>query len=171
MVRCSECGFLALRNIETRNLDEAEEEFRKLGRLSEYSKFHPVKEFDTPFYKDEELTRYVHEDLPVCFAKICDFGILCTQATTATSTYSEDILSVINTKRPCESFTKWHRGFTPKEHQEMIDREAMMRWQSQREDADRKWMTRQQWFMVIVAGIFTVLGGIIALVITLIVNR
>jgi hypothetical protein len=31
MVRCSECGFLAARNIDTRNLDEVEEEFRRNG--------------------------------------------------------------------------------------------------------------------------------------------
>ena len=179
MVKCSECGFLALRNVETRGLDEAEESFRRQAIRQEYSKSHPIQITNTPFYRDEELTRYVHETWPVCFARICNFWDLCTEASTEDkSTTSEDfllsenaLLTVINTERQCESFTKWQQGFTPKEHQEMIDREARLKWQAEREEADKKWRAKQEWRLVImggiIAGIFTLLGAGIGVFLTI----
>jgi hypothetical protein len=62
---------------------------------------------------------------------------------------------------------EWHQGFTPKEHQEMIDRDKMLKWQADREDADKKWQTKQLWMMAIIAGVFTILGGVIAAVISI----
>ena len=130
MVKCSECGFLALRNIETGDLDEAEEEFRTHGWRREYSRSHPAQITGTSFHREEELTRYVHEVLPICFARRCDFWAVCTeaaQAATSESTRSENIRLVINTERKCRSFVKWQQGFIPKEHREMIDWERERR--------------------------------------------
>ena len=67
-------------------------------------------------------------------------------------------------------------GFSPKEHREMMDREWMLKWQADREEADRKWREKQrqedkQWrrielivigiIGVLVAGGFAVLGAFI----------
>ncbi len=48
----------------------------------------------------------------------------------------------------------------------MMDRERMQKWQMEREEADRKWRSKEQWQLVIVAGIFTLLGAIIAWLLT-----
>jgi hypothetical protein len=74
----------------------------------------------------------------------------------------EKVRSEIQRERECKSFTTWKSGSTPKEHREMIDREAMLKWQAEREEADRKWRSRQDWRLVIIAGIFTILGAILA---------
>ena len=74
----------------------------------------------------------------------------------------------MNQERECTFFTKWQQGFTPKEHREMIDRQAMLKWQTEREDIDKKWQIQQRWFMVVVAGIFTIIGGVIGAIIVLV---
>lgn len=75
-------------------------------------------------------------------------------------------LEVTNKDRQCELFTKWRQGLTPKEHQEMIDREWMIKHQEEREDADKRWRRNQDWKLVIVAGIFTILGSLLAWLLT-----
>jgi hypothetical protein len=110
-------------------------------------------------------------DIPLCFVQSYD---LCDEVKAAGGKSELDaviVKSIIDQDRQCNSFIKWQQGFTPKEHREMIDREAMRKWQAEREEADRKWMTHQQRFMVIIAGIFTILGGIIGAVITFLLNR
>ncbi len=48
----------------------------------------------------------------------------------------------------------------------MIDREKMMKWQAEREEADKEWRGKQQWKLVIVAGVFTLLGALITWLLT-----
>lgn len=136
MVKCSECGFLAVRNMETRNLEEIEFESRQSGII--------------------KTQRYVY--IPVCFVVIANFaeeinnlkqlpkyeekkdaigGVLWPH-------YSDFIIETLKKERECKSFTKWHQGSTPKEHQEMIDRESMLKWQAEREEADKKWREQQE---------------------------
>jgi len=55
MVKCAECGFLAARNITTRELEEAEDTFREKGI--------PPNIID-----DDGRLRPKHEQLPLCFA-------------------------------------------------------------------------------------------------------
>jgi hypothetical protein len=147
MVKCSDCGFLAVRDMRSRQLVEMEQGYRIKGQSPQVIDFSPhFNIYDEPrcFVRAFDLREEVKKDTRQC-------------------SLQEKILSVINCNRNCKSFTKWHQGFTPKEHQEMIDRESMLKRQADIEDADRKWRTRQQWYMVIIAGIFTILGGIIAL--------
>ena len=47
----------------------------------------------------------------------------------------------------------------------MMDREKMLEWQLEREEADRKWRSKQDWKLIIIAGIFTMLGAIIGTII------
>jgi hypothetical protein len=160
MVKCSECGYLAARNKDTRNLEEVEFKARQ----------------------DGVLRTHRHEYMPVCFNMAVSFeeevGRLRKVPEYATEkkdaygqttwpTVEHLIKIVLNEERECQSFTKWHQGSTPKEHREMLDRQEMLKWQADREDADRKWRTRQQWVMVIVAGIFTILGAILGGIIVL----
>jgi len=82
--------------------------------------------------------------------------------------------TVFSKERPCESFTRWQQGFTPKEHREMIDHQAMVKWQAEREDTDRLWREKQEkirsrteWGRYI----FLALFGIIAVVIGVILGH
>ena len=79
--------------------------------------------------------------------------------------------SEIQKERSCEYFTPWQQGFTPKEHREMLNRDWMLNYQKEREESDRKWQAKQQTRLVIIAGIFKILGAIITVAITLLANR
>lgn len=158
MVKCSECGFLAVRDIDTRELEEVDGTFREWGRP-------PLKRIGG---RNQYKGQY---DIPLCFVQSYN---LYDEVKTAGGKPELDyviVKSIIDQDRQCNSFIKWQQGFTPKEHREMIDREAMRKWQAEREESGRKWMTHQQRFMVIIAGIFTILGGIIGAVITFLLNR
>ena len=50
---------------------------------------------------------------------------------------------VIHDLRECKKFTPWHQGFTPKEHQEMLDRQWMLKHQAKVDRRDRKWREDQ----------------------------
>lgn len=73
----------------------------------------------------------------------------------------QTIRSVIQNDRTCALFTEWHQGFTPKEHQEMMDRKAMLEWQTKREDADKKWRSGQEHYLVKMAGIYAIIAGVV----------
>ena len=51
---------------------------------------------------------------------------------------------VIGKDRDCkDDFVRWRQGFSPKEHREMMDRERMLRWQAEREEADRSYRLKE----------------------------
>jgi hypothetical protein len=171
MAKCVECGFLSLRNVETRALDEAEETFRKDGKTVSVERSYPQEIGMARFITEEAISRYVHEKLPICFAGSCDLRALISElvADKECDIY-EGIKTITHENRECDLFAEWRQGSTPKEHQEMIDRQAMLKYQAEREDADRKWQTKQLWFMAIVAGIFTIIGGVIGAVIAILLS-
>ena len=70
-------------------------------------------------------------------------------------------LAVLQKERDCSSFREWRRGSSPREHREMMDREKMLKWQEEREGADRRWRSRQDLKLVLIAGCFTILGGLL----------
>ena len=163
MVRCAECGFLSARNTETRNLEEIEFKSRQDGNIGKQ--------------------RYVL--VPVCFAMTVNFDKEAEELRNSPkyATRKNEIGEVISPKydalvkvilskeRECESFIKWHQGSTPKEHQEMMDREAMLKWQDEREEADRnwreqqeKWHSREEWRRYIFMAIITVMAVIIGVI-------
>src|SRR5208283_6219495 len=123
MAKCSECGFLAARNLYTRQLEEVEKEYRDNGAS-------PTK----PFPDGVEMMsisgiRNVY-GLPVCFARAFPLD---QEIMASASSKDNGILTVINQERQCPSFVKWQQGFTPKEHQEMLDRQ----WKLEQENKKR----------------------------------
>jgi hypothetical protein len=80
-------------------------------------------------------------------------------------------LEEIQTERECPGFTLWHPGFTPKEHQEMLDQQRLLEWQTEREDSDRRNRRLELWVALIAAGVFTVIGAAIGAVLTAILTR
>ena len=162
MVRCTECGFLSLRNIETRELDEAEETFREWGRVIGVKWSHPVQVGDTPFYAEDKLNRYVHEQLPICFANTGNFSSSFRELIIKNYEADKVVLMVIKNERPCETFTKWQQGFTPKEHREMMDRKFTIELEDKRRKNDRKWHWIELAAIIAGTGLFTLLGAWIA---------
>jgi hypothetical protein len=144
MVKCSECGYLASRDVNSRQLEETEQEIRETG--SEVPVFNTGK----------ILGRY---EPPICFRSSPDYKAF---PLSPMDTHTKAIKLEIQRERDCDLFTTWQQGFTPKEHREMLDRKEMLKWQAEREDADRKWRSKQEWNFVIIAGGFTLLGAMIA---------
>lgn len=140
MVKCTNCGFLTLRLRRTRELVEAESEFRRLGR----------------FPPDPLARQYVlYDDQILCFARALDMVQAVRSARDGTPPNETPpqgwsapfgtlkTLGVITEERQCSSFTPWIQGFTPKEHQEMLDRKMMLDWQADREREDREWREKE----------------------------
>jgi len=49
------------------------------------------------------------------------------------------ITMVIQTERECKTFIKWQLGFSPKDHNEMMDRQWMLKYEEDRRRSARKW--------------------------------
>ena len=152
--KCIDCGYLACRDLETRQLEEVE-------RSEKGDVIRPCT--------SEGYGKY---DAPICFA-----GMHKLQSQYAIErinsgrihpidrgdTSEVEILQVVLTQlRYCDRFTEWIQGLTPKEHREMEDRKWRQKHEEVREDADKKWRSRQDWKLVIVAGIFTLLGVLLS---------
>lgn len=161
MVKCAECGYLSARNEKTRKLEEIEEESRHDGNIHKQLYVHIPICFVRSYNLTEETKLLRHED--TTDRKELD--------------WRKYVKEIINKERECEPFTEWHQGYEPKEHQEMIDREKMLKWQAKREDDDKIWRENQRkedkrWRIIelivsviilgLMAGGFTILGAFIS---------
>ena len=133
MVRCRDCGFLALRSIADRQLVEAEDHYRTTGEPA-------VDRRGAPFY----------EDMPLCFKQAYDLRQEIVRGLSPSTTIPY-IVSLILTQRDCNGFTDWQQGFTPKEHQESLD-------QNKVESRQKLHLT----LIIIGGGFFTVIGALIS---------
>lgn len=116
MAKCSECGFLAVRNTKTRELVETEQNIRDTGEIEIV--------FDDTTRRFHEIgSGYPMYELPLCFVGACDL-----RPEFGENHKAIEIKSAISGERKCNSFIKWQQGFTPKEHREMIDREKQRKW-------------------------------------------
>ena len=151
MVKCADCGFLAQRHKETRQLLDAEEGLRKKGDVPRQ----PIG--DGPLARTSHPP-FVYEHLPLCAQLQIEFP-------------EENTIEAIQQERECPVFTPWHPGFTPKEHQEMLDRQWLLEWQAEREDDDRRIRRVEFLTTAIVAGVFTVGGVTIGALLTAILTH
>ena len=158
MVKCADCGFLAIRLVST-------------GQLGEVNRDYEGKVFFDIF--DTHGVPPIFGNAPICFARKYDLVneyFLALNEKRESKFNSTDLYLLVQgvlwKERVCDGFTKWQTGFTAKEIQEMMDREKREKWQADREDADRKWHSQQVWKLLIIsiigAGFFTLLGAIIA---------
>src|SRR5438045_1131462 len=102
MVKCAECGFLAVRMKLTRQLVEVEADVRKQWQVIEI----PVG--------DRGYGHAAYDDSPLCFARKDGFadGVGPDRAARFTE--------IMNRERTCDGFSPWLQGLSPKEHAEMI---------------------------------------------------
>jgi hypothetical protein len=126
VVKCSECGLLALKRFGGFELVEANSEFREDG-----SNF-PIGA--------------INERFPVCFVRRFDLESECSeneQKSFPKRDYPYSVKEVIQRERPCELFTPWRIGFSPKEHREFLDYQMEKEWREQRLQEDREWRNEQ----------------------------
>jgi len=138
MAKCSECGFLTLRDKTSGLLVEVIDDYRVSGRIPSYIRA----------FKEQH-------NWPICFVMVYDLFPEVQQAASKqfhekADDWSPYVLGVITKERICPrienvfGFVKYHQGFTPKEHREMMDREQMLKWQAKREESDREWRSKQE---------------------------
>lgn len=157
MVKCANCGFLALRKFEVEGLLEADANYRETGER---------KPVEAP-----------HWNVPICFMRAADLrgerehpprmGVVIYEEDPYKGWPSEgeQNLAVITQERVCDSFTEWQQGFTPKEHREIMDRREWREWQERQRRDDKRWRIIELIVFgviaVLVAGGFIVLGAFI----------
>jgi len=150
MVKCAECGFLAVRNPTTGGLEEAGGGFREKGSI-------PIAE---PYGGRPHPQ---HEQRPLCFVRCHNLGNEIKSAFGTGKNEVGCVMQVIHEERECgESFTEWQLGSTPKEHREMMDRQEWRDWQERQRKEDRRWRIIESVMFAILAGLFTLLGAFIA---------
>ncbi len=118
-VRCADCGFLAVRDSKTGELREADE---------------LVREQPPPQTPREPCT-----NCPLCGARAAD---LRKESAGGKDWYV--IYGVLIKARNCPAFTPWIRGFSPKEHRQMLDSRDLRAWQDEQRERDRRWHEEQK---------------------------
>ncbi len=104
--KCADCGFLATRNKETSNLDGMERNYRNTGKSPQKVGFAPAYDIYEP---------------PICLMQVRDLW------SEIGASKPENIRSVVQDDRDCDSFLAWKQGATPQEHRDMMDRAGCKR--------------------------------------------
>lgn len=138
-VMCADCGFLALRDLDTRELVEAEKKTRKTGDRG--------APFDVSNYlhgtSPSRETERRFEFEPICFAAAYDLEGEFNCAAHGDSSMIDAFQKVIIDSRQCESFVKWQQGYSPKEHREMVLERERLEWQARQESEMREFQAKQ----------------------------
>ena len=113
IVKCANCGFLAVRGVSDRLLRCANDRERRTGEYFEGSEF-PVCGVGA-FPLDREA--------PIHTAK------------------APARLAVIRLERTCPRFTKWEPVYSIKDHAEMLKEQAFLSWQQVQQEASRKFQS------------------------------
>lgn len=118
MVKCADCGFLAVRlTAHKHEIVEAEPGLRERGII-------------VP--KDYHV-------VPLCFVREYNLA----KEIGDPSQGPKKILEIMQRDRECKAFTEWHQGFSPKEHAEMLLHEELRKsereWREEQTKRDRDW--------------------------------
>jgi hypothetical protein len=136
MAKCAECGFLAILNEETGELQETQWLIRQDGVLAS----------------------------PLCFMRVYDLWAESNTPRgnyDFTSRTSSLIVATLQKERECNQFVKWQQGFSPKEHREMIDREKQDKLEAEIRASNKRWHIAEIIMIIILTGLFTLLGAFI----------
>lgn len=154
---CRDCGFLAMRTFETRQLVEADEDVRVFGRVP-----------PNPTNKS-----YIFlEVAPLCFAQAWNLREQFNSIGEADLISTEDIpappegwsgnaqrfITLISKERDCSAFIRWVQGFTPKEHLEMKERHQLQEWQADLQKQLVQSQNATQIRTAVIAAVFLILG-------------
>ena len=119
MVKCSDCGYLAV-------IENGSESWREAGEATRSSG-----------HVDNNAWR----SYPACFRRLAD--IQTESQSQGGQGRPAKIKAVLDTERECDGFRQWVTGYSPKEHHEMEVQAQIREWQSAREVADRDWRAAQ----------------------------
>lgn len=130
MSRCADCGYLAIRNPDTHELEETISDIREFGELP------------TIFPKSGSgVVRLLHTKTPVCFAMAANLAKEIQDGC--------KFKDAINKDRQCARWSQWKQGYSPKEHDQMLASEIAQR-AADRQAADNARMQQRQlvWMVV-----------------------
>ena len=167
MVKCADCGFLSFRHTKTGELVEVTEEVREFGQV-----------------KVMEFGEYAldWEDLPLCVMQAYDlrqesFRLLgpMSEEESKSIIAMSDVLrdrmveeaneesrrNTFHKDRDCPSYIKWHQGFTPKEHREMLDRTEWRNWQEEQRRKDKRWRLIELLAFIITGAVVAIVAALI----------
>jgi hypothetical protein len=127
MVKCSDCGLLALVPNVRFDLIEADPKFRETG------------------YTGWREIGGTYEWFPICAVDSFDLEAECEQLHSSMPGFleSEAVKAIIQKERPCGLMTRWRKGFSPKEHRELLDIQMDRDWREQRFREGRVWRDEQ----------------------------
>lgn len=137
-VKCVECGFLALQRISDRQAVEADEKYR--------TQLEPPREYEVAEY----------DTAPLCF--VGKFNLWEEIAKLKSENWLGNIEAIIHKERLCDGYTNWLRGFTPKEHFEIMDRTEWRKWQAGESRKNRNWRIIEAITFFVIACLFVLLG-------------
>ena len=151
MVKCADCGYLAVRNVDSRELEEVEEDFREKGTG-------PVVE------RHAGNPHLRHEKQPLCLLGAEGLSEDFRAAIENKLPENGRVRGIIQKERPCREFREWRQGSTPKEHREMMDREFLLKredkrdadqraWQSEESRSNRKWRFAEFLLAIVALGL------------------
>ena len=139
-VKCATCGYLGSRNSVSRHLEETDYTTRESGII--------------PLYFREDKIYHPTHTPPFCSRHVIDLeyeaGIK--NQTLDISIITKKILPVMQKERDCKSWIKWMEGFTPQEHRQMEFEEKVRR-------SDKRWHIAEIILIVVLSGLFTLLGA------------
>ncbi len=139
---CVDCGYLAIRDVQSGLLVEVEDSIRSKGLINAGGYQGWLQKYPTCFVRAANLQdEWAHE-------------VHAGQASNAPPAVSVQAV-IQKPDRNCESWVEWQQGFSPKEHREMLDR----RW-------ERKWRLIELGVLALIGGAFTALGAWIVTVFT-----
>jgi hypothetical protein len=119
-VCCKDCGFLGVRsNSPGRELIEVDENFRSSGIVPHSNGQNACDKF------------------PICSAGAVDLSL------ERSANDANGVAELNSRKRNCDSFTNWIRGFSPKEHREMLETKLMLDFREHEAEKDRNWRETQ----------------------------
>lgn len=123
---CANCGFLDYYNSDTEQIEHVGEDARKTGR------------FPSVRIRESMPIRMMLE--PMCFAIAANLSEECRKVGG-----DNPRLAVISKDRAdCPEYTKWHPGFSPKEHRAMIFDVEKKKLDLQEKQAERDWTERRE---------------------------
>jgi hypothetical protein len=115
-VKCAACGFLAVQHTSTRELLSAEQITRETGDM---------------------IRAGAYENYLVCYALAYNLA-----DETGHNPGTPERKIAANRERHCQKFVEW-RGGSPKDHQDMLDRQWMIEQQDKRDEANRNFQVEQ----------------------------
>ena len=120
MVKCCACGFLCVSG-NTHELVEVPEDWRESG----------------------QIPQHLYDLTPRCFVKAMPLKAEMRPVTKAED-WTQNFLLIINKERACSKFTSWQQGYTPKEHQDMLQEKAILEFQAEQRERERRWQEDQK---------------------------